>query len=235
MATVQVGIVNRALRLIGQLSAGASPSTDESNDALTSLNAMIDAWNLDRSMIYTLREESLTLSNGTASYTVGADGSPSLNTTRPVEIYGAWIVDSNTSYPVREMSEDEYEAIPDKTTTSDWPDRFLHRPSYPNATVIVYPVPNATRTMKLATRTPLVALVLADTLAAPRGYERAFVYNLAVEIAPEYEVSPSPDVLRIAAISKADVKRQATPPVPAQSDLAAIGGTHRGNILSGQP
>jgi hypothetical protein len=232
MATVQAAIVNRALRLLGQLSSGASPSTDESNDALTALNSMIDGWNLNRSMVYSMREESVTLSDGTASYTIGSDGSPTLNTTRPVEIYQAWIVDSNTSYEVKPMTEEEYALIPDKTTESDWPEYFLHRTTYPNATLIVYPVPNATRTLKIMTRTPLAALALADTLSAPRGYERAFAYNLAVEIAPEYEVEPSPRVLTIAKVSRADVMRQATPPVAASSDVYLLARRGASNILA---
>lgn len=230
MATVQVAIVNRALRLIHQLSRGASPPSEESDAVLVALNSMIDAWNLDRSLIYTLREESLTLSATVASYTIGADGSPTLNTTRPVEIHKAWIVDNSISYDVDPMTEEEYAGLASKALAGDWPDRFLHRPSYPNATIIVYPVPNATRTMKLLTRTPLTALALSDTLAAPRGYERAFAFNLAVELAPEYETTASPDVQKIASQSLQAIKRQATPPARARTDLPVPGG---GNIYTG--
>jgi hypothetical protein len=233
MATVQVGIVNRALRLIHQLAAGGSPSTDESNAALTACNAMLDAWNLDRSLVYCLREESLTLSNATASYTVGSSGSPTLNTTRPVEIRRAWIVDGDNSYEVTEMTEEEYAALIDKTQAGDWPDKFLHRASYPNATVIVHPVPNATRTMKLMTRTPLAAMALSDTLAAPPGWERGIAFNLAVELAPEYETTASPKVEQIASNALAAIRRQNIPPARASSDLMKVLGGGYGNILTG--
>lgn len=233
MATVQTAIVDRALRLIGQLGEGVSANATRSAAALVALNAMVDSWNLDKSLAYAMREESLTLSASTASYTVGANGSSSLNTVRPVAIEKAWIVDGSQTYEVLPMDEDYYAAIPDKTVESDWPNRFLYRGSYPNATVIVFYVPNATRTMKLLTRTPLAALVLSDTLAAPPGWERGLAFNLACELAPEYETEASPRVQRIADTTLGKIKATNAKPILATTDLAQLVGRRSGSILTG--
>ena len=102
MATAAT-IINRALRLLGAISSGASADTDEMADGLIALNAMIDSWNNERLMIYAIQDESLTLVDGQASYTIGTSGN--LNTTRPVSIEGAYVRASSLDYPVRILNE----------------------------------------------------------------------------------------------------------------------------------
>lgn len=231
MSTVQAAIVNRSLRLIEALSAGASPTTDESNDVLTACNAMLDAWRTEDLMCYALREESLTLANADASYTIGAAGD--LNTTRPLDIEAAWIVVDNISHPVRIITDGEYAAIPDKTVSGDWPKKANYKASYPLGTLTVWPVPNATRTMKLLTKVPFSALALVDTLAVPPGWEDAIVSNLALRIAPEFGIAPAQEVRDTARETKANVKRSNVKPIMASSELAVMVGQSCSNILTG--
>lgn len=234
MATAAT-IIDRSLRLLGQIGAGETPTTDEYDDGLEALNAMLDAWRNEKLLCYAKQEETLTLASGDASYTIGAGGD--LVTTRPVEIVHAWILDGGISYDVWPMNEAEYAAIPAKTTQSNWPDRFLFRPTMATATLIVYPVPDATRTMKLVTRVPLAAFAsTATTVTLPPGWERALANNLAIEIAPEYEASVPPSVLKAAAESLAGIKRanKYAQPTQAFTELGAMFSGGRGNILSGE-
>lgn len=48
---------------------------------------------------------------------------------------------------------------------------------------------------------------MSTELAFPPGYLRAFTYNLACELAPEFGVEPSQQVQRIAMTSKRNLKR----------------------------
>jgi hypothetical protein len=235
MATVQVAVVNRALRLLGKLAAGASPTSDESSDCLTALNAMQDSWRTEGLMCYALREESLTLANADSSYTIGpTDGD--LTTTRPIAIHAAWIVEDDQSYPVKMITDFEYAAITDKTTTADWPSRANYKASMPKGTLVVWPVPNATRTMKLLTQVPLSALALSDTLSVPPGWEDALASNLALAMAPEFELEPSALVVKMARESKANIKRVNMRPLRYYSEVAQlVGSKTSGNILSGEP
>lgn len=227
-------VIERSLRLLGQIGAGETPTDDEYADCLEALNALLDSWRNERLLCYARQEESLTLSAATASYTVGPSGT--LTTTRPVAIERAWIVDGGNSYEVWPMSEDEYAALPAKTTQSNWPDRFLFRPSMANATVIVYPVPDATRTMKLLTRVVLSSFAsTSTTVTLPPGWERALTNNLAIEIAPEYEAPVPPSVLKAANESLAGIKRANKYAQPTQTvtELGVMFAPRRANILSG--
>ncbi len=228
-------IIDRSLRLLGQIGSGETASSDEATDGLEALNAMLDSWRNESLMAYANEEQTLTLANADSSYTIGTSGD--VNTTRPVEIEAAWIVDSNSSYPVRIIDDFEYALIPDKTTTSDWPDRLLYRPSMASSqgTIIVYPIPNATRTMKLLLRTPVTAFAATSTtVTLPPGWEKALAYNLALDLAPEFETEPSMAIVNGARESKAGIKRLNSRPIKSNSGLSELFGYSTANILTDQ-
>ena len=52
-------IINGALRLIGMLAEGETPSAETSADALFAMNQMIDSWNLEKLMIYNTDRKSV--------------------------------------------------------------------------------------------------------------------------------------------------------------------------------
>ena len=53
MATYTAGDqINRALRLLGVLAEGESPSASESRDALVALNQMLDSWDTERLAVF---------------------------------------------------------------------------------------------------------------------------------------------------------------------------------------
>jgi hypothetical protein len=74
---------------------------------------------------------------------------------------------------------------------------------------------------------------LVTDLTFPPGYLRAFVYNLAMEFAPEFGVEPSPQVQRIAMTSKRDIKRINNPDDVMSMPYAIVATRQRFNIYSG--
>jgi hypothetical protein len=74
---------------------------------------------------------------------------------------------------------------------------------------------------------------LATQLHFPPGYLRAFVYNLAMEFAPEFGVEPSPQVVRIAMTSKRNLKRINNPDDIMSMPYSLVATRQRFNIYAG--
>jgi hypothetical protein len=74
--------------------------------------------------------------------------------------------------------------------------------------------------------------VLATDLAFPPGYLRAFRYNLACELAPEFGVEPTGQVMRIAMTSKRNLKRVNNPGDIMAMPYPLIGSRQRYNIFA---
>lgn len=233
MATVAT-IINRAMRLIGQVGAGETPNTAENADALVALNAMLDSWKNDGLLCWSHQEEQLSLVASQASYTIGPSGN--LNTTRPVEIVSAYVRENGYDHPMERLNSEEYAAVIDKTETSDWPTSYYYAPTMATATLYVYPVPdNSTHKIRLVTRVPIAAFsATSDAVSLPPGWEEAMATNLAIAIAPEYETQASPSVVMMARTSLAGIKGINSQPIKSFQDLGVLLGGRAGNIITGE-
>lgn len=232
MASAQT-IIDRALRLIGAIASGESPTAQESADALVALNAMISSWQTEKLNVYAFVDTAFTLVATDSSYTVGPAGNFAL-TPRPSKIENVYVRASDIDYPVELIDKDKWLSIPDKTSDSDIPIYAYYEPTLTTGTLQLWPVPNAAYSLHIVTWTTLVELAaLATTITLPQGYERALAYNLAIEIAPEYEKPASPSVQSIAMESKAAIKRMNNRPMLMNSELGYLIGGQRSNIFSG--
>ena len=52
--------INGALRLIGQLAEGETPSAATSADALTAMNQMLDSWSSERLSVFSTQDQVFT-------------------------------------------------------------------------------------------------------------------------------------------------------------------------------
>ena len=75
MATYTAGDqINRALRLLGVLAEGETPSASVSQDALTALNQMIDSWNTERLSVFNTIDQTFTWPAGEIQRHLGPTG-----------------------------------------------------------------------------------------------------------------------------------------------------------------
>jgi hypothetical protein len=132
------------------------------------------------------------------------------------------------------INQQQYDGIAVKTVTSTYPQVMFVNMTYPDVTMTIYPKP--TRDLEwhfISVNTLTQPVNLSTTLAFPPGYLRAFTYNLAMEIAPEFGVEPSPQVQRIAMTSKRNLKRINNPDDIMSLPYAIVANRQRFNIYAG--
>ena len=228
-------IINGSLRLLGVLAEGETPSADTSNDALVAMNQMIDSWNTERLSVYATQDQVFTWPAGQLSRTFGPTGDFIGN--RPILVDDAtYFKDPGTgvSYGIKLINRQQYDGIAVKTVTSTYPQVMLVNMSFPNIELFVYPVPlRALEWHFISVQELTQPATLATTLAFPPGYLRAFRYNLACELAPEFGVEPSPTVSRIAMTSKRNLKRINNPDDIMSMPYSIVATRQRYNIYAG--
>tara|TARA_R110002126_G_scaffold6587_4_gene33834 strand:- start:257 stop:967 length:711 start_codon:yes stop_codon:yes gene_type:complete len=228
-------IINGSLRLLGVLAEGEVPSAETSQDALNAMNQMIDSWNTERLAVFSTQDQVFTWPASTISRTLGPSGNFIGN--RPILLDDAtYYIDASTgvSYGIKMINQQQYDGIAVKTVTSTYPQVIFTNMSYPNIEMFVYPVPTRALQWHFISVTELTQpATLATVLSFPPGYLRAFRYNLATEMAPEFGVEPSPQVSRIAMTSKRDIKRINNPDDVMSMPYSIVATRQRYNIFAG--
>lgn len=230
-------LISASLRLIGALAPGESLAAQEATDGLASINRMISSWSTESLMIYAKVRDSLTLTANDGEYTISSTGD--LVTSRPTQITEAAIRDESVSpaleFPISILTLAEWQAIVSKGSTSQYPTHLFADGGYPSQTIRLWPIPTAANKLVLWSDKVLTAISTLDTsLSFPPGYERAMVYNGALELAPEYGRAVSDLVVAIAQDSKAAIKRANMRPVMMTPDAIPAGGGSRFNIYTGE-
>lgn len=235
MTTTAGDQINGALRLLGVLAEGETPSAETSQDALTAMNQMIDSWNTERLSVYSTQDQVFTWTASNRTRTLGPTGDFVGN--RPVLLDDStYFRDSSTnaSYGIKIINQQQYNGIAVKTVTSTYPQVIWVNMTHPNIEMAIYPVPTRDLEWHFVSVQELTQPALLSTvLAFPPGYMRAFKYNLACEIAPEFGVEPSTQVQRIAITSKRNLKRINNPDDVMSMPYAIVASRQRFNIYAG--
>ena len=235
MATYTAGgQINRALRLLGILAEGETPSAAMSQDALMAMNQMIESWNIERLSVFCTQDQVFTWPSGLLSRTLGPSGDFVGN--RPVLFDDAtyFKAPNGVSYGIKFINQQQYNGIAVKTVTTTYPQVIFANMTYPNVEMFIYPRPTQDLEWHFVSVQELdQPAQLVTELHFPPGYLRAFTYNLAMEIAPEFGVEPSPQVQRIAMTSKRNLKRINNPDDVMSIPYAIVATRQRFNIYAG--
>jgi len=197
-------IVKKSLQKIGALVKNEEPSSDEANDGLDALNQLIQSWSNDSSLITNRAWETFTLQGGVSTYTMGVG--QTFNTVRPTNIISGYIRNGTIDTMLTTIGDEAYNSITFKNLTGI-PQFINYDNANPTDNLRLYPAPSTAYQMFLLTEKPLASITTLDTaLAFPPGWERALIYNLATELAPEYGQLPDQSVFKIAADSLAKLR-----------------------------
>lgn len=208
-------LLNSAVERLGRLYPGESLSSSEQTDFLTVANSMVDNWSLERLNIPVVVVASAALVSGTAAYTLGPGGT--FGSTRFLRLDSAGILLPSAAIagtyirvPVEIVSQQKFQAFPEKTALAQIPEMFYYDYQFPTATGTLAPTPNFTGTATKLELAGWQALAnfpdLVTTVNTPQGYDEALITNLAIRLAPLLSVSASAELVNAAQQSKAAIR-----------------------------
>lgn len=221
--------ISAALRKLGVLDPRSTADASLLASGLLALNSMLARWSTRRWCVHTITEGSFSLTPGTAAYAIGSGGA--FDTARPTRIVQAWVRNNDFDYPVDIVARENFAAIGDKTTSAR-PEKLWFEPTYPLATVTLWPVPDsALDTLYLKLWQPLSAVAsVSDSLSLPPEYEEAIIWNLAVNLAPEFSMEPPQIVAFRADETLRELQRLHAQPTP-QANTDFLHGRRKFNIF----
>lgn len=203
MTTIR-DLVTKSLKKLGVSFNGSLISNEEANDAVDALNALLASLANESMMVYARSWETFNITGGDGTYTMGVGGN--FNTARPLLIKAAYLRDVDTDYNLSIISDEMYVNQIAQKDILGIPTYLNSDNASPLVNIKLYPVPDQSYQLFLLTEKPLSEFGLDDVLELPAGWERMLIFNLAVEVSPEYGMQIDPLVLKIAEDSKALIK-----------------------------
>lgn len=194
-------IVKSAMKEIGALAAGETPSNDDQADVLQKLQRLIDSMNARLPMVYNVNFSTFTLLANNSPAAIGPGGDFDVNQ-RPVDIDTIGLLLVNSDMPVQillnKRDQQWWAAQTIKSLTSTLPTDFYYSPDWPLGQIYFWPVPTSTHDVQLQFRTVLTEYSGIDQdFSLPPGYWDAIVYMLAVSICPMFEKTASSELVAL--------------------------------------
>jgi len=227
-------LLNDTHRLLNLTASGNVVPEVNYQDNLRTLNQMLDSWNTERLSVFSTQDQVFTWPAGVLSRTLGPTGDFSGN--RPVLLDDStYFRDASTgiSYGIKFINQQQYNGIAVKTVTSTFPQVIFVNNTFPDIEMYIYPRP--TRALEwhfISVEELTEPATLTTVLSFPPGYLRAFRYNLACELAPEFGIEPLPQVQRIAMTSKRNLKRVNNPDDIMSMPYSLVATRQRFNIFA---
>jgi hypothetical protein len=228
-----LSLITAALRMLNVVASAELPTNDEANDAMMAFQWMIDSWNADSLSVFTIGSDDYSLTLGQQSFTLGPGGN--FDTTRPSKIVGVSAIllnnpDNPVEVPMDMYTWDQWQnQVPVKNVQGSFPQICYDDGGMPLRTLNFWPIPTlqANNVRIYSWQSLIWPATLQTLLNFPPGYARAFVYNLAVELAPQYGAQIPPAVAKIATDSLAMIKTANAPDLHLTSDLCTVPGAYQ--------
>jgi hypothetical protein len=188
-STNRDSLIAGALRIVGAIAQGETPSSTLYTETAEALNMFVKAMQADGMPLWAMKKYSITLT-ATADYTIGL--SATVNTPKPLKIVQAYLrhTSSGTDTPLTIITRQEYELLGKKSTTGN-PVQIFYEPLLTTGILHVYPVPDATvaaaYTLSIIYQRPFEDFdATADEPDFPQEYFDCIKFGLADRIAPEH-------------------------------------------------
>lgn len=206
-------MLTQAMMEVNVIQSGETPAPEDMATAFDIFNDWVDSvCALERLMIYQIVRTTWTIVASQASYSVGPSGN--VNIARPIYIDRCNYIDSATSptieLPLRRLTNDAYQQLPNKSQTTTLPAAFYYNPTFPTGTLNLFYLPtSSTLTGVIYAPTAVTRFgATSDIIALPPGYNRFIRTNLAIELAQSMRenVPIDPSLMKAAEQSKSNIK-----------------------------
>ena len=187
-------LITTAIRLVGGVGAGQTPTAVEITDAGVMLNLMLKSWQNDGLQLWTVTRKQITPVQGQSVYTMGATGdSPDVVLdARPEDIFEAYRRTTSTEVdvPLIRLSRQDYWTLSDKDEEGV-PVQFYFDPQLTLANLYIWPTADsifaANNTIDILYQRPFDDMDSAtDNLYFPQSWELSVVLGLAALLTIEY-------------------------------------------------
>lgn len=182
------GIIAGALRLVGAIAQGETPTATQVTESAEALNLMIKAWEADGMPLWGLTEYDLTMTAGVVKYRMGSG--QTVNIPKPLRVIQAWNTTNDIDTPMRILTKNEYNTLGNKVSQGI-PIQCYYDPQLGYGDLYLFPVPSTTAasdyTVTIVYQRPFEDFVTStDNPDFPQEWLEALKYGLAVRLAPEY-------------------------------------------------
>lgn len=160
---------------------------------------------------------------------------------RPMRIEQAYVIWNDplsvqaVDITMQALNDAQFASLAVKNTPSNFPFAFYDNGNYPLRTLSLWPIPTQSTGIRFWLWQPLIDFTNLNTIVQyPPGYERAYRYNLAVELAPEFGKMVPPQVAAIAEASMANLATLNSTPQYMTGDNGLNGAKNHGfNWITG--
>lgn len=205
MSTTAGNIISAALQEIGVLAAGQTTSAEDADFCFQALNLLAEAWLTEPNYAYTTNIVSATITAGTQSATIGPG--MTFDTARPVRLRdGCFVRFGTLDFPLDQINQDEYNDLALKSLNGPWPKKIYYDQGFPTGRVYFYPTGACTVNLVVEVQVASFSS-LSSSITLPPGYERAFKFTLAEEVASAYVRPVSPLTSRNAHAARRNIKK----------------------------
>ena len=177
------------LRELDVISGVDIPDAADVSYVLGLINRVLDDWSAEFGPAYVNTLSSFTVTPSLQPHTIGPSGATWTLAQRPVSIEAANLVVGTTRTPLDLWDESDWMRLVDPTTTSTDASVLNYRPTHPNGSVYLYPVPTAANTIELLSRGILAQLTLTGTAVLPPGYQSALVLTASEQAASHFHAA----------------------------------------------
>lgn len=206
-------LVRSALRLAGVTASGETPTPDEEADALTTLNDILDLWSSNPDLNYESVHSVVAITSTTVPVAMPTPNVTTLSPTSiavsdlpPMRITTAFYRSNNVDTPLRVISEFDYLRLSAKDTANT-PECVYANRRPDGIQLYLYPVP-ASGAVHVTVSFPMPTFAsLTSDVFYPAGYAVALRYNLALNLAGEYNLTASDAINLMAMEATLGLKR----------------------------